>query len=71
MLSHKSLSDKDLRGLIITSFAGSLTADTEIVRMSHCGHFEYEGHMSQSVFEKLLQYANCVQNAHCTMLHKS
>ncbi|VDN02393.1 unnamed protein product [Thelazia callipaeda] len=32
--------------------SGTLTADTEIVRISHCGHFKYEGH----------QYAGCVQS---------
>lgn len=31
--------------------SGTLTADTEIVRISHCGHFKYEGH----------QYSGCVQ----------
>uniref|UniRef100_A0AC35F6S3 Protein quiver n=1 Tax=Panagrolaimus sp. PS1159 TaxID=55785 RepID=A0AC35F6S3_9BILA len=31
--------------------SGTLTADTEIVRISHCGHFKYEGS----------QYTGCVQ----------
>ncbi|CAI4223229.1 unnamed protein product [Auanema sp. JU1783] len=31
--------------------SGTLTADTEIVRISHCGHFKYEGH----------HYSGCVQ----------
>ncbi|KAI6189831.1 hypothetical protein M3Y97_00051200 [Aphelenchoides bicaudatus] len=32
--------------------SGSLTADTEIVRISHCGHFKYEG----------VHYSGCVQS---------
>ncbi|CAD5231947.1 unnamed protein product [Bursaphelenchus xylophilus] len=32
--------------------SGTLTADTEIVRISHCGHFKYEGK----------QYTGCVQS---------
>ncbi|EYB89871.1 hypothetical protein Y032_0227g2835 [Ancylostoma ceylanicum] len=31
--------------------SGTLTADTEIVRISHCGHFKFEGH----------HYTGCVQ----------
>ncbi|KJH50640.1 hypothetical protein DICVIV_03232 [Dictyocaulus viviparus] len=31
--------------------SGTLTADTEIVRISHCGHFKYESH----------HYTGCVQ----------
>lgn len=31
--------------------SGTLTADTEIVRISHCGHFKYDGY----------QYSGCVQ----------
>ncbi|CAG9531026.1 unnamed protein product [Cercopithifilaria johnstoni] len=32
--------------------SGTFTADTEIVRISHCGHFNYKGH----------QYSGCVQS---------
>uniref|UniRef100_A0A915PY20 Protein quiver n=1 Tax=Setaria digitata TaxID=48799 RepID=A0A915PY20_9BILA len=32
--------------------SGTFTADTEIVRISHCGHFKYKGH----------QYSGCVQS---------
>ncbi|PAV90921.1 hypothetical protein WR25_21621 [Diploscapter pachys] len=32
--------------------SGTLTADTEIVRISHCGHFKFEGH----------HYTGCVQS---------
>ncbi|TKR86449.1 hypothetical protein L596_011041 [Steinernema carpocapsae] len=32
--------------------SGTLTADTEIVRISHCGHFKYNGN----------QYTGCVQS---------
>ncbi|GMS80225.1 hypothetical protein PENTCL1PPCAC_2400 [Pristionchus entomophagus] len=32
--------------------SGSLTADTEIVRISHCGHFKFEG----------IHYSGCVQS---------
>ncbi|KAK5976874.1 hypothetical protein GCK32_016635 [Trichostrongylus colubriformis] len=31
--------------------SGTLTADTEIVRISHCGHFKFEGY----------HYTGCVQ----------
>ncbi|MCP9264435.1 hypothetical protein DINM_022525 [Dirofilaria immitis] len=32
--------------------SGTFTADTEIVRISHCGHFKYRGH----------HYSGCVQS---------
>ncbi|CAL2045918.1 unnamed protein product [Caenorhabditis brenneri] len=47
--------DNDSKTLVIRTCAldsGTLTADTEIVRISHCGSFKYEGH----------QYKGCVQS---------
>ncbi|KAI6228937.1 hypothetical protein M3Y99_01173400 [Aphelenchoides fujianensis] len=46
-------SDNPSQTLVIRTCAldsGTLTADTEIVRLSHCGHFRYEGK----------QYTGCV-----------
>ncbi|KAI6199907.1 hypothetical protein M3Y96_00677200 [Aphelenchoides besseyi] len=48
-------SDNPSQTLVIRTCAldsGTLTADTEIVRISHCGHFRYEGK----------QYTGCVQS---------
>ncbi|CAD6191586.1 unnamed protein product [Caenorhabditis auriculariae] len=48
-------SDNESKTLVIRTCAldsGTLTADTEIVRISHCGSFKYEGH----------QYKGCVQS---------
>ncbi|ULT91157.1 hypothetical protein L3Y34_009046 [Caenorhabditis briggsae] len=47
--------DNESKTLVIRTCAldsGTLTADTEIVRISHCGSFKYEGH----------QYKGCVQS---------
>uniref|UniRef100_A0AC34QUD9 Protein quiver n=1 Tax=Panagrolaimus sp. JU765 TaxID=591449 RepID=A0AC34QUD9_9BILA len=47
-------SDDPTQTIVIRTCAldsGTLTADTEIVRISHCGHFKYEGH----------QFTGCVQ----------
>uniref|UniRef100_A0A915AMH5 Protein quiver n=1 Tax=Parascaris univalens TaxID=6257 RepID=A0A915AMH5_PARUN len=47
-------SDQPAQTMVIRTCAldsGTLTADTEIVRISHCGHFKYEGY----------QYSGCVQ----------
>lgn len=54
-LKENVLVDNPSQTIVIRTCAldsGSLTADTEIVRISHCGSFKYEGH----------QYSGCVQS---------